>query len=103
MSSTVYNPHEFNLKTKTFEQQAYDSAIETAKQIAKTEVGIKVHRVSRKVCNEAFEDFKRKLEATFPSDDYNNLNFLTLKSRENLFFIDLKDRVITIFRNPKAE
>ena len=100
MATVSYNPHEFSLQTKTFEQQAYDSAVTQAKELAQKEAGLKVHRASRKICSEAFGVFEKNIKEAFPYDMYKDLVFLTLKSREHLFFIDLKERVVTIFRNP---
>ena len=100
MATVSYNPHEFSLQTKTFEQQAYDSGIVKAKELAQSEAGLKAHRASRKICSEAFGIFEKNIQEAFPYDMYTDLISLTLKSRENLFFIDLKERVITIFRHP---
>lgn len=100
MTTTVYDPLKFSLQTKVLEQQSYDSAISRAKELLQSKTSVMAHTVSRKICREAFDNFKRNIQATFPYDDYNDLIFLTLKSRENLFFIDLKDRIINILRNP---
>jgi hypothetical protein len=100
MATVSYNPHEFSLQTKTFEQQAYDSGIVKAKELAQSEAGLKAHRASRKICSEAFGTFEKNIQEAFPYDIYADLISLTLKSRENLFFIDLKERIITIFRHP---
>jgi len=95
-----YNLHEFNLQTKIFEQQAYDSAIARSKELSQNESGLKVHKASRKLCDEAFRIFEKKIQEAFPSDIYADLISLTLKSREDIFFINLKEHVITIFCRP---
>lgn len=101
MAIVAYDPYKFSLQTKALEQESYDSAISKVKELVQDKAGFMVHRVSRKICNEAFETFKENIQAAFPQDDYKDLIFLTLKSRENLFFIDLKERVISILRNPE--
>ncbi|NGX42841.1 MAG: hypothetical protein K940chlam7_01129 [Chlamydiae bacterium] len=103
MSSAVYSPHEFYLQTKTLEQQAYDSALGRVKQVVQNETDIKVQRVSRKICNEAYNTFSKNIKTTFSLEVYKDLINLMLISREKLFFIKLKEQVLTILRNANEE
>lgn len=99
-TKNAYDPQKFILKAKAFEREFCNSAISKAKQLAQSNTDVMVHTKSRKICNEAFNNFKDSLQAAFPNDEYQDLIYLTLKSRENLFFIDLKDQVLITLRNP---
>jgi hypothetical protein len=98
-NNVAYNPQNFSIQTKVLEQQSCDSAISKAKELVHEKKSCMVQRASRKICNEAFDVFKKNIQDAFPHDDYKDLISLTLISREKLFFIDLKDRVINILSN----
>lgn len=101
MTIGAYDPAKFCLQTKVLERQSCELAISKAKEFAKEDkTKRKIHAISNRICNDAFNNFKTNIEANFPYNNYNNLIALTLKSRENLFFIDLKERIISILRNP---
>ena len=99
MAITSYDPQDFNLQTKALEQQSCDLAVSRAIKLVEDKTSVMVHRESRKICNEAFKTFEKNIQAAFPYDDYKDLILVTLKSRERLFFIDLKNRVISILSN----
>ncbi|NGX59929.1 MAG: hypothetical protein KR126chlam3_01089 [Chlamydiae bacterium] len=97
MTSEVNNFFTFSLQSREWEQQAYDAAIDIAEQLAGTNIRMLNH-TSRRICTQAFETFKRNMEKTFSSDPYKDLIILTLRAREGLFFVDLKERVIIILK-----
>ncbi len=90
--------HQFYLQTKSFQDQATTFAMKQAeKLVAQNHTLIKVNIASLAVCRKAYNMFKSNLEKAFPSPTYTSLITLTLQSRENAFFVDLKDRLITAF------
>ncbi|MFY7842618.1 MAG: hypothetical protein ACOVOR_01170 [Rhabdochlamydiaceae bacterium] len=99
MSLVSCDYHEFSLKTKALEQEACDWAVMAAKNLVQTSVSFKAHATSKKICRKAFAMFQKNMQGSFSSDVCVELVSLTLKSRENLFFIDLKERLIPIFQN----
>lgn len=99
MSTSPYNSLEFCWKTKALEEQFYQSAISEAEALAKSEKRIFANRDSDRICQTAFTALRTNLETDFPDDDYRALIDLTLKSRENLFFVDLRECIKNILRN----
>lgn len=68
-----------------------------------TSQDIQIHRMTRKLCNQAFSEFKKGIESTFPERDYQTLRSLTLKSSEKLFFLNLKEKIQAIFSTQVLE
>ena len=99
MSTVSYTNHEFALHTKTFERETYNKAIATAKALVESKVRLKIYGDSRRICNKAYSEFKEKIEAKFPGEAYADLVSLTLKSRQKLFFLDLKEHIVATFNN----
>ncbi len=97
MSAQSIDSHRFNLRTKTFESQSTALALEKAKQIVNEATkDIRASITSQVLCTEAYNMFKQKLEGEFNSDSYEALVKLTLQSREDLFFVKLKDDIKAI-------
>lgn len=106
MNATEYNRHQFEFCQFTYkkEKEAYDLAIAEAK--LKHEQGIqsgKIFRVSRKICNDAYELFKKNMQTAYPDDQDENLLVLTLMSREKKFFYELPEKVTEILQGPQPE
>ena len=97
MSTKPYNPQIFCTQTKMLEQEFYQLAIDKAKKEALDEkASRRANSLSSRICRQAFNTFKNNLENTFSSDDCKSLVDLTLKSRESLFFVDLREQIKNI-------
>jgi len=97
----VYDHQRFVFQTKVLERRYYDSALSTARQMAQREANLDDHILSKMICQIAFDLFQREVRGAFlsdDSDDYADLIVSTLESRENLFFSDLKNRVVCVLR-----
>ena len=96
MSFGVDN-HLFGIETKVFQADAISSAMEKARDSAsQVSTSAKANRVARGICREAFTRFKTNIEAKFPADEYKDLIYLTLESRENHFFVTLQRQVVEV-------
>lgn len=106
MSPAEYNQHQSQFCAYTYEKEkeAYDLAIAEAKQ--KKEQGIepgKIFRVSRRICNDAYELFKKNMQTAYPDDQDKNLLALTLMSRDKKFFYELPEKVREILKGTQPE
>lgn len=93
----------FTDTTKTYQQEAFESAIAKANEAIKNANEIKISTISRKICEEAFKIFKKNMVASFSDPTYESLLELTLLSRQKIFFIDLKEKVKEVLSTSKCK
>ena len=105
MTFEIMNGHQFHLQTKLFQEQAITHAAQKVEELIaqNSKLISKPYVLSRVICKEAYDKFKKEVEKAFPSETYRTLITLTLQARETLFFVDLKERVIEIINKSKPD